>query len=708
MSAKREEDLRFKQLQAMEPEVADVSVCGCETGALHATYHNGSSLPAGFSFQWYSLANGAYVPVPATITSSTASTLVVPAPTVPASTTAESLPSTSVRYVSIVYTSGQKSVAGPRRAARITYDPPPVVSVTAQKLCKGKPPMTISLSVNNPSSSTTDYYWFDTDTQITSPYPVGPTLSVTLSAPRAYYVQAIPKIGATGCVSMHTRVEVIYNQTILPTQTLVPVAVVKGSPLQVSLDSTPGYTYTWDWGEQPAVPATVMTSNSTALATSHTYQTVGGYDVKLTVKDTNSPTACEYTLPYHVEVGSDLCDAQLPAANLATVKVRRSNRNGSFLFIPDTNCPSPNSAFACLTGQADLSGAENLAVASSAVSLTDLPPAASVAYNLSDADLAANPFLAGAGRLRPEATYSYATPVSNNAYSTERGRFQVMPFNWQVNSSFHLPAWRQAGLATRYSPDGQALEEQDILHIYSAVKFGYQGHSLPYLTAKNARYGQVLFDSFEYPNALQGDDAFPNLAYDAQVDTAQSHSGHQSLRMIARENGQSYSLSLPRMNISGEIRVQFWLRLSDRNKPEQALDKSKQFKNGGLSLAVGYSYISTTATVVAQTGEWMLCEATLDFGPSGASFGPIPLTISGALAPSQLAWIDDVRLQPLGAQMSCYVYDTKTLKLLTSFDDQHFGLYYQYNAEGKLVRKQVETERGLMTIQETQYNLPRP
>ena len=51
--------------------------------------------------------------------------------------------------------------------------------------------------------------------------------------------------------------------------------------------------------------------------------------------------------------------------------------------------------------------------------------------------------------------------------------------------------------------------------------------------------------------------------------------------------------------------------------------------------------------------------------------------------------------------------DPTTRKLLASFDDQHFGLFYQYNAEGKLVRKQVETERGLQTIQETQYNTPK-
>ena len=69
-------------------------------------------------------------------------------------------------------------------------------------------------------------------------------------------------------------------------------------------------------------------------------------------------------------------------------------------------------------------------------------------------------------------------------------------------------------------------------------------------------------------------------------------------------------------------------------------------------------------------------------------------------------YLDDIRLQPSGSQMNSYVYDTRTLHLLTSFDDQHFGMYYQYNTEGKLIRKLIETERGIKTLEEAQYHIP--
>ncbi|MBR9855903.1 MAG: hypothetical protein GYB37_15235 [Algicola sp.] len=69
-------------------------------------------------------------------------------------------------------------------------------------------------------------------------------------------------------------------------------------------------------------------------------------------------------------------------------------------------------------------------------------------------------------------------------------------------------------------------------------------------------------------------------------------------------------------------------------------------------------------------------------------------------------YIDDIKFNPKESQTTCFVYDVKSLRLITLFDDQHFGLFYQYNNEGQLVRKLIETERGLKTVTETQYNTP--
>jgi len=69
-------------------------------------------------------------------------------------------------------------------------------------------------------------------------------------------------------------------------------------------------------------------------------------------------------------------------------------------------------------------------------------------------------------------------------------------------------------------------------------------------------------------------------------------------------------------------------------------------------------------------------------------------------------WIDDVRVQPVNARMKAHVYDNESGRLLTTFDNDHFGMYYQYNAQGKLVRKRKETANGFKTIQEQQLHRP--
>lgn len=68
------------------------------------------------------------------------------------------------------------------------------------------------------------------------------------------------------------------------------------------------------------------------------------------------------------------------------------------------------------------------------------------------------------------------------------------------------------------------------------------------------------------------------------------------------------------------------------------------------------------------------------------------------------ALYDDVRFFPSKASMKCFVYDPLTMRLSAEFDERHYATLYEYDAEGKLTRIKKETERGIMTIQETRYN----
>lgn len=85
------------------------------------------------------------------------------------------------------------------------------------------------------------------------------------------------------------------------------------------------------------------------------------------------------------------------------------------------------------------------------------------------------------------------------------------------------------------------------------------------------------------------------------------------------------------------------------------------------------------------------------------------LTSSAAMkalftASSGTVYYDDIRIFPRDGSMRSYVYDPVNLRFVAELDERHFATFYEYDGEGKLIRVKKETERGVMTIQETRNN----
>jgi hypothetical protein len=68
---------------------------------------------------------------------------------------------------------------------------------------------------------------------------------------------------------------------------------------------------------------------------------------------------------------------------------------------------------------------------------------------------------------------------------------------------------------------------------------------------------------------------------------------------------------------------------------------------------------------------------------------------------TQSAYYDDIRIFPTDGQMKTYVYDPITLRLTATLDENNYATFYEYDEEGKLIRVKKETEKGIMTIQES-------
>ncbi len=325
----------------------------------------------------------------------------------------------------------------------------------------------------------------------------------------------------------------------------------------------------------------------------------------------------------------------------------------------------------------------------------------------------ANPYLTGEkGKWRAKETWVYNSTTIGGAkdesgeriYANADAATAFYLFDW--SSTTEQSNWQKIVSVDYYSPNGDALEDKNMFDVYSATKFGYNG-AVPYLAAQNADYNSVFFESFE--NKYSSDAASIKEYEDAykisEGHTAKSvaHSGSQSLLLTLDKTTGTPStpyttfplktFTLTSQELSDGALVRFWIKTQSDTDPSLKLIEA-----AGL-------YDGVAFTKVDRVWDWTLYEAKLTNWKSiavGSSYTP-RIYISGLTATDNI-WVDDIRFQPASAEMSCYVYDPATLRLLTSFDSQHFGLYYQYNAEGKLTRKIAETEKGKRTVEEKQYN----
>lgn len=299
----------------------------------------------------------------------------------------------------------------------------------------------------------------------------------------------------------------------------------------------------------------------------------------------------------------------------------------------------------------------------------------------------------------PVKTYVYRENVKDaNSASAKiySGGVTSTPFNFfpWASSSPIAAQWYSDGTTTRYSPYGYPVEERDVLGIKSSAKFGYN-NTLPVSVVQNAGYNETKFVDFEYGFVATPTGTVTSLA---------AHSGRASLDLSQNHNyvfAPNYPVS-DTMILRKGLGVKVWLRSSLSQVPSSP---NYHLKNPNPQLKVLVGTQPFDCKMIAQTGEWSLFYAEIrNFNTLTPGNYNITLSYNYA-STSEMVFVDDFRIQPLDASMNCSVY-TSDNKVAAQFDDQHFGVFYEYNNKGQLVRKSIETERGKKTLQEQQYNTP--
>jgi hypothetical protein len=282
-------------------------------------------------------------------------------------------------------------------------------------------------------------------------------------------------------------------------------------------------------------------------------------------------------------------------------------------------------------------------------------------------------------RWRAEAMYAYsdALPYPTGTQPVfQKGYYDIGAanrFNWNPTVQNPLSQkWLKSSAVSLYSPHGEVLEERDVLNIPSTAVYGRQyAGSVPSAVASNADYGSLLFRDFEGADTLG-----------AVINNP--HSGKKAAAASSVTN------LFEGVTVTAEL------------KKQGALFKA-WIQTGAQQASIVVNGAAIALTRVASVGQWQLFEAEVPAAQLPIAGTALHGTLTG-MQPGD--YIDDIRFQPLHSTSTCFVYDDRQLQLLTQFDDQHFGLYYQYDMEGKLVRKIIETERGRHTVQEVNYNVP--
>jgi len=131
-------------------------------------------------------------------------------------------------------------------------------------------------------------------------------------------------------------------------------------------------------------------------------------------------------------------------------------------------------------------------------------------------------------------------------------------------------------------------------------------------------------------------------------------------------------------------------------------------EGGALATKTTYTYPRVTINVAGTNSYptlmgdiidgWQRIEGTFTLTADGQSL----LVTLGSLNGS--VYYDDLRIYPVDGSMMSYVYDPLTLRLVAELDERNYAKFYDYDEEGKLIRVEKETEKGIFTITETREN----
>ncbi|WP_153799836.1 hypothetical protein [Foetidibacter luteolus] len=151
----------------------------------------------------------------------------------------------------------------------------------------------------------------------------------------------------------------------------------------------------------------------------------------------------------------------------------------------------------------------------------------------------------------------------------------------------------------------------------------------------------------------------------------------------------------PSFNIPPNTKMLFsaWVRAACNSANTPCPPSTYDDAGHNISVVINGNVFSPAGAVI---DGWQKVEGEFTIS-SGATSVPINLVNTSG----KNIYFDDIRLHPFNANMKSYVYDPVTLRLVAELDANNYATFYEYDAEGTLIRTKAETREGIKTINET-------
>lgn len=363
------------------------------------------------------------------------------------------------------------------------------------------------------------------------------------------------------------------------------------------------------------------------------------------------------------------------------------------------------------------------------------------------------------GTYRPSKSYSFNvdrkytnTPnVSTDGFFDSFVPFWTYfptPINRWFNTGTGNSQWITMNNNKYYSPYGNLMETQDAIYVSHAQRQCFN-HTLPALSASNAKVNEVAFDSFEdynlYPSFGSVTNVFANdyLGFYKQmtsspnapsITSAKAHTGRYALDFAANKfvklthdflrvntlppynadeyvSCNPYILDCSKMNFDNTKKyiVSMWVKGNSASLDYSSLVnlsyRFTHFVSGSPSLAPIINLLPVNKSQIINGWQKLDYEISFAFSPPtlpGYTHSIVEFTIAAGINGFAM---DDFRIQPYNASMVCNVYDPNHLRMWAQLDDRNFATIMEYDQEGMLVRKKKETEKGIYTLQETRKGI---